>query len=85
MNSSTLDAAILPLPPQVAAQIRSSAAVTTLHDVVLQLLCNSIDAQSILVDISVDFARGSCVVGDDGGGIPAAEFGPDGGLGKPFC
>lgn len=82
---NVLDTRILPLPPEVAAQIRSSIAITTLQDVVVQLLCNSIDAHSTRVDVKVDSSRGSCVVEDNGLGIAAIEFAPEGSLGKPFC
>ena len=75
---------IVQLPPDVAAQVRSSIAITTLQDVIVQLLCNSIDAHSTLVDIEIDSSRGSCVVEDNGVGIATAEFGPGGSLGKPF-
>lgn len=74
----------MPLPPEVAALISSSTAITSLHDVVLQLICNSIDAHATQIDVKVDPARGSCVVEDNGLGISAAEFRLDGGLGKPF-
>lgn len=78
-------APILPLPPDVAAQIKSSTTITAIKDVVLGLLRNSIDACSTQIIVTVDPARGSCVVRDDGTGIAAAEFEVDGGLGQPFC
>ena len=75
---------ILPLPPEVAAQIKSSTTITSLATLVLGLLANSLDADAQRVDISVDLGRGAASVEDDGNGIPPKEFGESGGLGKPF-
>ena len=74
---------ILPLPPEVVAQIKSSTTVTSLSIVVLGLLTNSLDADARRVDINVDLRRGAASVEDDGTGIPPQEFGEYGGLGKP--
>ena len=76
---------ILPIPPEVATQIRSSTTITTLTCVVLGLVVNSLDANAHRVDISVDFGRGAVSVEDDGFGIPPREFSEAGGLGKPYC
>ena len=76
---------ILPIPPEVAAQIRSSTTITTLTCVVLGLLVNSLDADARRIDISVDFGRGAVSVEDDGFGIPPREFTEAGGLGKLYC
>ncbi len=76
---------ILPIPPEVAAQISSSTVITTLASVVLGLLVNSLDADAHRIDISVDFGRGAVSVEDDGFGIPPKEFTETGGLGKPYC
>lgn len=75
---------ILPLPPEVAAQIESSTTITSLSIVVLGLFANSLDANAQRIDINVDLRRGAASVEDDGNGIPPREFGEDGGLGKPF-
>jgi len=84
MSSLPSASRILQLPPDVAAQVSSSIAITTFQDVIIQLLCNSIDAHSTHVDIRIDPSRGSCIVEDNGVGIAATEFGPGGSLGKPF-
>ncbi|KAH4196183.1 hypothetical protein HBI06_173950 [Parastagonospora nodorum] len=76
---------ILPLPDDVVAQIKSSTAIVSLTDVVLELLKNSLDARATKVEASVDFARGACTVEDDGRGIPPLEFTEDGGLGRRYC
>ena len=75
---------LLPLPPEVAAQIKSSTSINSLAAVVLGLLANSLDADAQRVDISVDLRRGAASVEDDGIGIPPKEFGEYGGLGKPY-
>ena len=71
---------ILPLPPEVAAQIKSSVAIPSLGSVVLGLVENSIDAGSRRIDISIDTQRCSCTVEDDGIGIAPQEFRETGGL-----
>ena len=75
-------APIRPLPPDVAAQIKSSIAITSLSNAVLGLAFNSLDARAKHVEIMVDFRLGTCCVEDDGFGIPTNEFEESGGLGK---
>ncbi|TVY45541.1 DNA mismatch repair protein [Lachnellula subtilissima] len=75
---------IQPLPPDVIAQIKSSIAITSLNGVLCELVKNSLDASSTRIDISVNYARGSCVVEDDGLGILPNEFREGGGLGKLY-
>lgn len=70
---------LLPLESQL--QIKSSLTITSLNDAVIGLIKNSLDAQAQAVHVEVDFARGNCLVEDDGVGIPAAEFEASGGLG----
>lgn len=76
-------APILPLPVDVAAQIKSSAAITSLRGVVIGLVENSLDAWATKIEVNVDFRRGACIVEDDGHGISPSEFSNYGGLGKP--
>ncbi|KAI9688529.1 MAG: DNA mismatch repair protein [Bathelium mastoideum] len=76
--------AILPLPAEVIAQIKSSVTITSLNDVVLHLVKNSLDANSAKIDVNVDLIRGSCTVEDDGVGIHPREFSETGGLGKLY-
>jgi hypothetical protein len=86
MNRQTAQKpSILPLPQEVVAQIRSSSAIVSLTGVVLELLKNSLDAKATKVDATIDFARGTCTVEDDGLGIPPLEFREEGGLGKLYC
>ena len=76
---------ILQLPPDVQAQIKSSIAIASLSDVVIELIKNSLDAQARAVCVDVDYLRGGCSVEDDGDGIPAAELGEKGNLGTMYC
>ncbi|KAK3110066.1 DNA mismatch repair protein [Teratosphaeriaceae sp. CCFEE 6253] len=75
---------ISPIPAADALQISSSKQITSLQGVVLALLENSLDAGASKVDVTIDFRRGGCTVEDDGVGIPPAEFGADGGLGRLY-
>ncbi|OJJ41207.1 hypothetical protein ASPWEDRAFT_34705 [Aspergillus wentii DTO 134E9] len=79
---SSHDPRIQPLPPDVAAKIKSSTSITHLNGVVLELVKNSLDANAQTISVTVDFQRGGCVVEDDGDGIQPLEFEPEGGLGK---
>lgn len=76
-------APILPLPADVAAQIKSSVAITSLGGAVIGLVENSLDAEARKIEANVDFRRGACTVEDDGHGISPLEFSHCGGLGKP--
>ncbi|CBX92283.1 similar to DNA mismatch repair protein (Mlh3) [Plenodomus lingam JN3] len=71
---------ILPLPDDVAAQVKSSTAIVSVSHVVLELLKNALDAKATRIEAAVDFARGGCTVEDDGVGIPPIEFRHQGGL-----
>lgn len=59
--------------------------VASLNSAILDLLRNALDADAGRVTVSVDYSRGSCVVEDDGSGIPPSEFLEEGGLGKLYC
>ncbi|EFX06606.1 vacuolar protein sorting protein [Grosmannia clavigera kw1407] len=74
--------AIQRLPGDVVVQIEASLIVTSLNGTVCGLLCNALDAGASNVNISVHYSHGSCVVEDDGIGIPPPAFRPDGGLGQ---
>ncbi|GAB1731257.1 hypothetical protein NU195Hw_g4227t1 [Hortaea werneckii] len=75
---------IFPLPPDAVAQIHSSKNITSLQGVVLALLENCLDASATKFDILVDFGRGTCVLEDNGLGIPPEEFTKEGGLGRMY-
>ena len=76
---------ILPLPPEVQAQIKSSIAITSLSDVVIELVKNSLDAQARAVYVDIDYLRGCCSVEDDGHGMSARELSEEGRLGSMYC
>jgi DNA mismatch repair protein MLH3 len=76
---------IRPLPADVASQIKSSASITSLNGVVIELLKNSLDACASKIEIGVEYGRGACTIEDDGLGIPSNEFKEGGGLGKLHC
>ena len=75
---------IQPLPVEVAAQITSSIAISSLSSAVVGLVKNSLEAGATKIVVHVDFGRGSFCVEDDGCGIAPFDFGKDGGLGKPY-
>ena len=77
-------AEIKPLLPDVAAQIKSSTTISSLSEVIFGLIQNAFDAWARRIDVEVDFGRASCSVEDDGCGISPADFGEDGGLGRPY-
>lgn len=84
MQSPENRSPIKPLPPEVAAQIKSSTAISSLEHVIIGLFQNALDAGARTIDVSVDFARGACIVEDDGWGINPMEFLDNGGLGKAY-
>lgn len=75
---------IQPLPQEVIAQIKSSIAIISLNAVICELFKNSLDARATRIDITVDQAKGACIVEDDGFGILPSEFGEHSGLGKLY-
>ena len=77
-------ARILPLPVEVAAQIKSSTTISSLNHAIIGLVENSLDAAAQKIDVSVDWLHGGCTIEDDGHGIAPAEFSESGGLGKPY-
>lgn len=62
------------------AHIRSSVVITSLQDVVLGLVKNSLDAGATSIEVHVNFSRGSCEVKDNGCGIAMNDFAEDGAL-----
>lgn len=73
---------IRPLPEDVAAKVRSSAAITSLNYVALALVENALDANASQIRVTLDSRRGGCQVEDNGLGIPPPEFRHGGGLGR---
>ncbi|KAG9256305.1 uncharacterized protein F5Z01DRAFT_504407 [Emericellopsis atlantica] len=73
------------LPDEVVKKLQSSASITSLRHVAIELLKNSLDAGATKVNITVDYARGNCTVEDNGQGIPPGDFKENGGLGRSHC
>ncbi|KAJ7129319.1 hypothetical protein C8R44DRAFT_776507 [Mycena epipterygia] len=63
------DAAIEPLPPPTRAKLRSTQILTSLSQIVSELLQNSLDAGASHIDIGVDCEEWTCWVRDDGSGM----------------
>lgn len=78
----TFPQSIRPLPPESQAQIRSSVVITSLNDVIIGLFENVLDAGATSVDIRLDYVKGYCSVIDNGVGIAAEDFAPEGHLGS---
>jgi DNA mismatch repair protein MLH3 len=76
---------ILPLLPEVRAQLSSSVAIVSLEQVILELLKNAIDANAPFVIIEADLARGYCSVLDHGNGIKEVDLAETGCLGQEHC
>ena len=70
------------LPGDVIDKLKSSVAITSLNGVACGLLKNSLDAGATRIHITLDYAKGNCIVEDDGQGIIPSEFTDSGGLGK---
>jgi DNA mismatch repair protein MLH3 len=70
------------LPEDAVDKLKSSVTITSLNEVIVGLLKNSLDASASSIRITLSYAKGDCSVVDDGHGIPPSEFLEDGGLGK---
>jgi DNA mismatch repair ATPase MutL len=57
------------LPPPLIDHLRSTIIITSLPQAVLELVQNSLDAKSTLVEIDVDFDNWNIKCRDDGTGI----------------
>lgn len=66
------------------AQIKSSVAITSLQEVVIGLIKNSLDADANNIIVHVSFTHGNCEVEDNGHGIAASDFSEDGALLKQY-
>ena len=84
MKTAAAGRSIFPLPSDVRAQIQSSITITSLEDVVVELVKNALDAEATEIKIHLDSSKGACEVKDNGVGIPPADFGADGSLGRQF-
>lgn len=62
------------LPCDAIEKIASSSTVVSLNGAICGLVKNSLDAGARRVNSTLDYARGNCIVEDDGEGISAEEF-----------
>ena len=61
---------IAPLPASTKSKLRSTQILTSLPQVVSELVQNSLDAGARTIDVSLDPDEWECWVRDDGAGIP---------------
>lgn len=66
--------ALQQLPPSTQSKLRSSQILTSLPQVVYELVQNSLDAGAGHVEIGVDCEEWSCWVRDDGRGMSKSEL-----------
>ena len=77
--------AIKALNSSTRAKLRSTQILTSLPQLVSELLQNSLDAGARQIDIGLDYEEWSCWVKDDGSGISKEglnTIGSDGGEGR---
>ena len=79
-----LDSTIRPLATEVHDQIKSAVLITSLNDVVLGLIKNSLDAHADHLEVVLDYKKGYCKVTDNGEGVDEGNFSIHGRLGKMF-
>jgi DNA mismatch repair protein MLH3 len=72
------------LSDQAIQDVHSSKNITSIEDVAISLIENSLDATASKIEVIIDRSRGNCIVSDNGCGIPPCEFLDDGGLGKMY-
>jgi DNA mismatch repair protein MLH3 len=72
------------LSDQAIRDVHSSKNITSIEDVAISLIRNSLDAEASKIEVTVNRSRGNCTVCDNGCGIPSCEFSDDGGLGKMY-
>jgi len=74
-SMSNLSRSLAPLPQPTRARLRSSQILTTLAQIISELVQNSLDAGAKHVDVGVDAEGWECWVRDDGCGISRQELG----------
>ena len=60
---------ITPLPPRTRSILRSTVILTSLVQVVSELVQNSLDANARSIQVGIDYDEWSCWVQDDGTGL----------------
>ena len=62
------------LPPDTQSKIRSTQILTSLPQIISELVQNSLDAGASHIDVGVDCEDWTCWVRDDGSGIGRDDF-----------
>lgn len=62
------------LPPSTQSKIRSTQILTSLPQIISELVQNSLDAGASHIDVGVDCEDWACWVRDDGRGIARDDF-----------
>lgn len=74
-SMSNLSRPVAPLPHATRSRLRSSQILTTLAEIISELVQNSLDAGTKNVDVGVDVEGWECWVRDDGCGISRLDLG----------
>jgi DNA mismatch repair protein MLH3 len=74
-SMSNLSRPVAPLPQLTRARLRSSQILTTLAQIISELVQNSLDAGAKHVDVGVDAEGWECWVRDDGYGLSRQDLG----------
>ena len=74
-SMSTLSCPVAPLPHPTRSRLRSTQILTTLAQIISELVQNSLDAGAKHVDVGVDIEGWECWVRDDGCGISRQDLG----------
>lgn len=64
--------AVLPLSAETRSQIRSTQILTSLPQIISELVQNSLDAKATRIEIGIDLAQWECWVKDNGTGMSKA-------------
>ena len=59
---------------QQITQIKSNSEINDLAECVIQLIFNSIDAESTLIQVQLDLDKYSCIVSDNGKGLNESDI-----------
>lgn len=79
------DHRISPLDTRSRVKLVSSVRISSLNEVVIELIKNALDARAKRIELSLNYVTGFCSVSDNGWGIPANEFFENGKLAQEYC
>lgn len=63
---------VLPLSSETQSQLRSTQILTSLPQIISELVQNSLDAKATRIEVGVDVVQWECWIKDDGTGISKA-------------